>query len=99
MIFANGDLYEGYWVNNIFTGKGFLIKPNGYSCFGTFANNKPNGVCTETYDDGTVYKGNLAYGTKHGRGTFDNESLNYQYKGDWNFGFKEGRGKEVQGNV
>ena len=70
MIFTNGSLYEGYWKQKTFEGKGFLTKPNGYSCSGTFSNDKPNGVCIETYPDGSIYKGDLSYGVKHGTGNF-----------------------------
>ena len=99
MIFTDGSLYEGYWLFNKFQGKGYLIKPSGYSCFGTFENSKPCGVCTETYADGSVFKGKLGFGRKHGRGTLENKSKNYHYRGDWSYGKKVGTGKEIKDNV
>eukprot|EP00930_Biecheleria_cincta_P096246 TRINITY_DN88118_c0_g1_i1.p1 TRINITY_DN88118_c0_g1~~TRINITY_DN88118_c0_g1_i1.p1 ORF type:complete len:237 (-),score=23.29 TRINITY_DN88118_c0_g1_i1:23-712(-) len=47
----------------------------------------------ETYEDGSTYKGELADGRRHGRGTWT--STSEQYEGQWLYDQRDGKGKQT----
>ncbi len=43
MIYEDGDIYEGYWLNNKFSGKGRLIDIDGSYYIGNWKNDNIDG--------------------------------------------------------
>ena len=52
--FANGDIYQGNWIDDKMSGQGTYTFANGDTYVGEFSNNKFNG-------QGTYTKGNNKY--------------------------------------
>ena len=63
---------------------------NGATIKGTFSNNYPEGECTISYSDGSVYFGNLVKGIPNGEGTLTKHG--FVYKGHFRDGLRSGEG-------
>ena len=48
MVYANGDIYEGYFREGLASGQGILTETEGGQYDGDWENNKRNGHGTET---------------------------------------------------
>lgn len=69
--FTNDDkgVYEGYWVDDKYNGRGTYTAPNGVRFVGEFKDNEPNGLGTVYFQDGKRWVGEFKDGNRHGRGT------------------------------
>jgi hypothetical protein len=55
---GNGDVYVGYFENNMMNGEGTITHPeDGYSMEAFWVDNEPVGNVVITLDDGTIYDG------------------------------------------
>ena len=98
MKYANGEIYEGEWQDDVCCGKGELYRPSGlyaklYSYSGEWKDNKLNGegMFSDSY---TTYKGSFVEGKYNGRGTLTKKLNNSTYTGEFKNGFKSGKGTE-----
>ncbi|OMJ72179.1 hypothetical protein SteCoe_29446 [Stentor coeruleus] len=91
MIFENGDVYEGEFLNGQAHGKGKYIQKNGAVYSGEFKKDKQHGIGTELWCNGCKYEGSYKKGMKHGKGkiTYPN---NTSYTGDFYENRIEGKG-------
>jgi hypothetical protein len=61
-----GDVYEGYWSNNMGHGQGIFIQVSGSKFQGQFYEDKQEGHGVEEWRDGARYEGEYTGGMKHG---------------------------------
>ncbi len=58
--FANGSVYEGYFENNLFHGRGKLLDQfNSITIIANFDKGKANGQGKIIYEDQSIYEGEL----------------------------------------
>lgn len=101
MTYANGEIYEGQWVDDVRCGQGELYLPRTYgktfgklySYTGEWKNDKLNGFGTFT-DSYTTYSGNFVDGKYNGRGTLTKKVGSLTYVGEFKGGLKSGTGSE-----
>ena len=67
--FANGNVYEGDFKNNVREGKGTLRFANGEVYEGDFKNGRREGKGTYRFANGEVYEGDWKNGRTVGKGT------------------------------
>ncbi|MBQ4509708.1 MAG: AAA family ATPase, partial [Clostridia bacterium] len=98
--YANGEIYEGSWVDDQRCGYGRLYLPKGfhesYSYSGEWKNDLLNGKGKFT-DGNITYEGNFLNGKYHGEGTLTKKlnTIYYTYKGNFKNGLKDGNGTEI----
>lgn len=83
MIYMNGEIYEGYWKNNLREGKGKLYFINGYyDC--NWVNDYQNGIGKIYFNDNSILKVKFINGKKEGKGILliDNNTINLNFKND-----------------
>ncbi len=83
MIYMNGEIYEGYWKNNLREGKGKLYWINGYyDC--NWVNDYQNGIGKIYFNDNSILKVKFINGKKEGKGILliDNNTINLNFKND-----------------
>ena len=68
--FANGDKYEGQWVDSKMHGFGKYEFSNGDRYNGDFHDNKRDGTGTYVWKDKGIYKGQWKKDKREGSGTF-----------------------------
>ena len=90
LIEANGNIYQGNWVNNKRNGQGKLIYANGAIYDGGWKNDN-NGHGKLRYGNGEVYEGEWINNKKNGEGTYEYNNNN-SYEGSWKDNIKSGRG-------
>ncbi len=91
MNFANGDYYEGDFVNGKRTGKGTLKFANGNIYEGDFVNDMPHGKGTLKFANGDIYEGDVVNDKMTGKGTYKFAS-GTSYEGDFVNGMPHGKG-------
>ncbi|MBR6797020.1 MAG: hypothetical protein IKM53_06705, partial [Clostridia bacterium] len=69
---ANGDVYEGNYVNDVRNGKGVLTLASGEKYDGHFANDLKHGNGTLNFENGEVYSGGFVNGKLDTRLTDEN---------------------------
>lgn len=89
---ANGDVYEGQWVNGVKEGFGTYTDADGHRYVGGFKGDCRDGQCTFTYFDGSTYEGSYVNDKKEGYGVFTYAD-GQKYEGQWVSGKREGQGK------
>jgi hypothetical protein len=62
--------YTGKWHENLRSGIGRMVYPDGGRYLGSWSNDKKNGDGRYTYPDGSSYSGAWLNDTKHGYGTY-----------------------------
>ena len=67
---ANGDVYEGEWKEDVCDGKGVLITANGDKYEGEFSMGVKEGQGRKVWTNGDVYEGSWRGGQQDGHGTF-----------------------------
>jgi hypothetical protein len=89
---SNGNIYEGFFVDNRMEGRGRLLNVEGYVIEGDFVNDIVSGYAKWMDTEGTVYKGNWSKNKKNGIGeeTYLDGS---HYFGNFVNGKKNGKGK------
>jgi hypothetical protein len=87
----DGSKYEGFFTNNVMSGRGRLISSNGYYYEGNFALNCANGLGKFVNNDGAIYVGYWKNDRQHGLGeeVYQDGS---RYEGNFEFGKKSGKG-------
>ncbi len=92
MEYANGDVYEGQWKNNLRNGKGKITFVNKSTYDGTWSKDQITGKGVYTYFNGDVYEGTFDKGVRTGFGkmTYGNGDV---YEGHWKKNRREGEGK------
>tara|TARA_B100001175_G_scaffold72067_1_gene59867 strand:- start:868 stop:2712 length:1845 start_codon:yes stop_codon:yes gene_type:complete len=91
MIYPNGDIYEGKFLNNQRNGKGKMIFKNGDVYEGEWSENSINGIGEMTYNNGDRYNGRWLYNKRNGLGTmfwsdgswYIGEFINGEWKKKW----------------
>ncbi len=66
---ANGDIYEGDWIDDKMQGHGYLHNPKGFAYFGDFENDFFHGKGSLKTPSGS-YCGEFEHGKMNGRGMF-----------------------------
>ncbi len=84
--YANGEKYDGEWINNLKHGIGRktydkLGEYNGY-----WENGKRHGEGVFHYKNGDIYSGWWKFGEKEGTGTYTFKSTGMKLYGDWTAG-------------
>ncbi len=102
MIYANGDVYEGSWLNGIKQGKGKMIDADGDVYEGDWVNGKHHGHGFFGFSDGEggfdeTYNGQWENDKMHGRGIYRYPSGDV-YDGNWADDKKNGEGKMTYAN-
>ena len=65
MTYANGDIYEGEWKDDLFDGHGKYTWVNGEVYEGQWKDGVKNGLGKHTCINGDVYEGEHKYGQKN----------------------------------
>lgn len=82
--------YSGYWLNDVFHGKGTSYSVSGQKAYeGDFANGRYEGFGELFYSGGKIYKGTFKDGKRHGLGTLYGADSMPEYKGYWCNGRKD----------
>ena len=68
LLFAFGCRYQGEWVDDKMTGRGYMIWADGRRYDGEWLENRCNGRGVLTYRDGRRYEGEYKLDKMHGRG-------------------------------
>lgn len=89
---SNGEVYEGYWRNNMMDGRGKLTSPGGEVYDGEWKNHKVEGWGKLTLASGNVYDGEWKNNKMEGRGKLTGRN-GAVYEGEWKDGKREGYGK------
>jgi hypothetical protein len=91
-IWADGSLYEGYWLNDKANGRGRLIHADGDVYEGEWRDDKAHGYGKYYHTDGARYEGEWKDDKQHGKGkeTWPDGAC---YEGDYKDGKKDGYGK------
>lgn len=96
--FPSGGIYEGYFVDGNFHGKGTLTYAEDQTTYaGTWVNHELlNGTITRKYSGGTyIYTGELKGLSQNGKGKAEWIELKTTYEGDWKDGLRHGQGTQV----
>jgi hypothetical protein len=88
---ANGDVYEGQWVDDRKHGHGKYTDADGHKYVGYFKNDNREGQCEFVYFDGSTYDGAYANDKKEGYGVFVYAD-GQKYEGQWSLGKRNGKG-------
>ncbi|CAM9915718.1 unnamed protein product, partial [Discosporangium mesarthrocarpum] len=99
MLYGNGNIYVGSWVNGLRHGKGILTKRNGPRYEGRFIHDRMTGKVRESprpsgtkiYPDNRRYVGLMRNGERHGAGTMTYPN-GVRYHGQYRFDKREGHG-------
>ncbi len=86
-----GDIYEGYWENDIMRGNGIIRYKDGNFYEGILENGMPNGDGIMKYKDGSSYNGKWMNKMRHGYGRMEFNNGNI-YMGEWQKGYLNGQG-------
>ena len=93
---ADGDIYEGEWLDDKANGEGKYIR-KGLIYEGQWKNDRQNGHGIEKLDDGSYYEGDFVNGKKEGKGKYvwaDGSS----YIGEFKDNAFNGKGKYIWDN-
>lgn len=83
MTHANGDVYEGEWVDDKAHGFGTFVDTEGAKYTGEWVNDMQHGYGEESWNKGTTkYIGQFYKGKKNGKGRFEWEDTSF-YEGDF----------------
>jgi len=89
---ANGDVYEGQWINDKKEGYGTYTDADGHRYEGSFRDDKREGEwCSFGYFDGSRYEGGYVKDKKEGYGIFTYAD-GKRYDGYWLNGKRHGQG-------
>lgn len=89
--YANGDEYDGDYVDGRREGLGTYKFKNGYVYTGEFVDNAFSGLCTYEYKNRGTYKGMMKNSQRNGNGEFTYKSGD-RYKGEWKDNKRHGEG-------
>ena len=89
---SNGDIYEGFFLNNQMEGRGRLLSPKGYGYLGDFKNSVPCGYGNKYTLDNHIFKGTWNNNVLQGLGEEYSPDGSY-YAGNFEGGKKNGYGK------
>ncbi len=91
IVYTDGFIYEGDFVNGKAEGQGTLTSTTGIVYVGQFTNEKYNGKGKITFPDGESYEGDWVYDEQTGKGKtmYSNGDM---YEGDFVDSKKDGRG-------
>lgn len=94
MYLPEGGVFEGFFKNDVMTGRGRLINSEGDYYEGNFENDKANGYGKYVSGDNVVYKGYWKDDKQEGSGeeTYPDKSV---YIGEYSKGTKHGKGKFI----
>ena len=98
MTYANGDVYEGEWNDDVKSGNGIMKYANGDVYEGEWEYNQQSGNGVMKYANGDVYEGEWNNDKINGTMTYANGDV---YKGRWKYGMQHGNGvmKYANGDV
>jgi hypothetical protein len=82
ILFNNGDIYQGGFLNNKKHGYGEYIYSNGDIYQGNWQNDVKEGYGVYKWNNGDIYDGYFHKNTKNGRGKYIWQSGNI-YEGEW----------------
>jgi hypothetical protein len=91
VVYANGDVYEGDFLNDRRHGNGVFTGVDGYVYVGEWREGRIEGQGQVTYPDGSVYVGAFRNDLAHGQGTITYPDAS-SYEGDWVDGVIQGSG-------
>jgi hypothetical protein len=94
---ANGDVYEGGWVDDKKHGKGKYTWADGKVYEGDWVDGKRHGKGKFTWADGDVYEGDWVDDKRTGKGKYTSASGSV-YEGDFVDGKAHGKGKQTSAN-
>ena len=90
--FANGDFYEGDWLDGKFHGHGMYKSSNGDLYTGEWVSNAKQGVGSYQSAESQInYQGDWFNNVRHGKGT-ENIPNKGKYEGFWVDGLRHGNG-------
>lgn len=95
-----GDIYEGYFYDGKFYGKGTYVAESGEKYEGDFKDGKRHGKGVLIYPNRTKYEGQFEHDRPHGKGRFTEEDGTV-YDGDFKMGHRCGLGRyqSIDGSV
>ena len=97
MYFETGEVYNGFWENNMMNGKASLKRKDGSVFYGVFEQGEPAKIGTIVYSPEHKYEGELDGFLPHGFGkmTFPDAGT---YEGDFTSGKMNGLGTMKMAN-
>ena len=90
-VWANDDIYEGQWRNNLRNGQGTMTWASGAKYQGEYKNDLKDGQGTYTCANGQKYQGQWKNGNMDGQGTYTWPS-GAMYQGAWKNDLRDGQG-------
>lgn len=97
-LFANGNTFEGNFVNGRSNGKGKVVNTDGSSYVGDFVNGKMEGIGIYVYANGNTYRGGWLGNLKSGQGTQTLKQSGELYVGQFAGDKRNGKGKATYKN-
>lgn len=94
LLLPSGEVYIGYWKQNVIEGMGVKVFPDGSIFRGEFVSGKYEGQGILINVDGHVYKGEWKSGLPHGIGEYLEYNGSFYY-GEWKEGKRDGKGSEI----
>ena len=97
LIYKNGRIFEGFWMNDLKHGNGFEFYNNGNTYMGEYSEGKPHGQGIFKWKSGEIYEGQFNKGLKSGEGKWFG-IRNEMYSGHWENNKPHGYGIMVFSN-
>jgi len=94
---ANGDVYEGEYLNDLKDGDGEYRLAIGHVYNGQFRNGFKHGTGVFRWANGDVYEGDFVNDIQHGNGCLESKKFGYTFKGQFDQG-KRGCGQMMWSN-
>ena len=92
LIFSNGVIGEGDFVDGVMNGKGKMTWKTGEKYDGNWLKGEKTGYCKWSFPNGDIYEGYVVNGTYNGKGIYRQKN-GAVYEGDWLKGEKTGNCK------
>lgn len=82
IVYSNGSIFEGYYIDNLKNGPGRYIWPNGDYYIGEWSKSKRSGKGEIHYYNGDVFKGEFLDDKMHGIGYWQYANRDYDEEND-----------------
>ncbi|KAK6944453.1 MORN motif [Dillenia turbinata] len=96
-VLSNGDVYTGYWYDNLPHGHGKYVWSDGCVYVGEWHNGRTMGKGRFSCPSGATYEGDFKAGNMDGNGVYKAPNGDI-YRGSWAMNFRQGNGVQKLAN-